>query len=107
MVRDILQELAHADGTPLNRGDLRIRAGGQLPPLHPDDQAALLVAADRGAPADEQLLSTLVDSSVAAPHRLHRQVLVGHNRKPVPEKQLEAHRATEALRLRQIWRYRR
>ncbi|MFB8217176.1 hypothetical protein [Streptomyces anulatus] len=106
-VRDILQEMARADATPLNWGDLRIKADGQLPALHPDDQAALLVAADRGTPADEPLLSTLVDSSVAAPHRLYRQVLVGLNRKPVPEKQLEAHRATETLRLRQIWRYRR
>jgi hypothetical protein len=106
-VRDILQELARADGAPLNWGDLRMKAGGQLPPLHPDDQAALLVAADRGTPADEPLLSTLVDSSVAAPHRLYRQVLVGLNRKPVPESQLETHRATETLRLRQIWRYRR
>ncbi|MFF3533700.1 hypothetical protein ACFYXP_07090 [Streptomyces sp. NPDC002466] len=106
-VRDILQELARADGTPLNWGDLRLRAGGQLPPLHPDDQVALLVAADRGTPADEPLLSTLVDNSVAAPHRLYRQVRLGLGRESVPDAELESYRAMEALRLRQIWRYRR
>ncbi|MGW1092537.1 hypothetical protein ACWD4L_41505 [Streptomyces sp. NPDC002596] len=107
MARSILEELARADGTPLNWGDLRLRAAGQLPPLHPDEQVALLVAVDRGTPADEPLLSTLVDSSVAAPHRLYRQVRLGLGREPVPETELEAHRAMEALRLRQIWRYRR
>ncbi|MET7972444.1 hypothetical protein ABZW44_05020 [Streptomyces mirabilis] len=106
-VRDILEELARADGTPLNWGDLRLRTGGQLPSLHPDDQVALLVAADRGTPADEPLLSTLVDSSVAAPHRLYRQVRLGLGRESVPDTELETHRAMEALRLRQIWRYRR
>ncbi|MFD4762767.1 hypothetical protein ACFWOJ_29080 [Streptomyces sp. NPDC058439] len=106
-VRDILQELARADGTPLNWGDLRLRAGGQLPPLHPDDQVALLVAADRGTPADEPLLSTLVDNSVAAPHRLYRRVRLGPGRESVPDAELESYRAMEALRLRQIWRYRR
>ncbi|WP_030674116.1 hypothetical protein [Streptomyces cellulosae] len=106
-VRDILEELARADGTPLSWGDLRLRAGGQLPFLHPDDQVALLVAADRGTPADEPLLSTLVDNSVAAPHRLYRQVRLGLDREPVPDAELETHRAMEALRLRQIWRYRR
>ncbi|WP_225080711.1 hypothetical protein [Streptomyces sp. CoT10] len=106
-VRGILEELARADGTPLNWGDLRLRAGGQLPSLHPDDQVALLVAVDRGTPADEPLLSTLVDSSVAAPHRLYRQVRLGLGREPVSDTELEAHRAMEALRLRQIWRYRR
>ncbi|MEV7233844.1 hypothetical protein AB0N06_07590 [Streptomyces sp. NPDC051020] len=106
-VRNILQELARADGTPLNWGDLRLRAGGQLPPLHPDDQVALLVAADRGTPADEPLLSTLVDNSVAAPHRLYRQVRLGLGRESVPDAELESYRAMEALRLRQIWRYRR
>ncbi|MFE4411328.1 hypothetical protein [Streptomyces sp. NPDC056821] len=106
-VRGILEELARADGTPLNWGDLRLRSGGQLPFLHPDDQVALLVAADRGTPSDEPLLSTLVDSSVAAPHRLYRQVRLGLGREPVPDTELETHRAMEALRLRQIWRYRR
>ncbi|GAB2798285.1 hypothetical protein GCM10027073_33020 [Streptomyces chlorus] len=106
-VRGILEELARADGTPLNWGDLRLRAGGQFPSLHPDDQVALLVAVDRDTPADEPLLSTLVDSSVAAPHRLYRQVRVGLGREPVPDTELETHRAMEALRLRQLWRYRR
>ncbi|POX60712.1 hypothetical protein C3492_25455 [Streptomyces sp. Ru62] len=106
-VRGVLEELARADGTPLSWGDLRLRAGGQLPSLHPDDKVALLVAADRSTPADEPLLSTLVDSSVTAPHRLYRQVRVRLGRKPVPDTELEAHRAMEALRLRQIWRYRR
>lgn len=106
-VRDILQELARADGTPLNWGDLRLRAGGQLPSLTPDDQVALLVAADGSTPADEPLLTTLVDNSVAAPHRLYRQVRLGLGRESVPDAELEAHRAMEALRLRQIWRYRR
>ncbi|WP_055469328.1 hypothetical protein [Streptomyces ardesiacus] len=106
-VRDILEELARADGTPLSWGDLRLRAGGQLPFLHPDDQVALLVVVDRGTPADEPLLSTLVDNSVAAPHRLYRQVRLGLGREPVPDAELETHRAVEALRLRQIWRYRR
>jgi hypothetical protein len=104
-VRDILEELARADGTPLSWGDLHLRAGGQLPFLHPDDQVALLVAADRGTPADEP--STLVDNSVAAPHRLYRLVRLGLGREPVPDAELETHRAMEALRLRQIWRYRR
>ncbi|MFF8248909.1 hypothetical protein [Streptomyces griseus] len=106
-VRDILQELARADGAPLSWGDLRLRAGGHLPPLHPDDQVALLVATDRSTPADEPLLSTLVDNSVAAPHRLYRQVRLGLGRDSVPDAELESHRAMEALRLRQIWRYRR
>ncbi|MGW7524451.1 hypothetical protein [Streptomyces sp. NPDC054783] len=106
-VRGILEELARVDGTPLNWGDLRLRSGGQVPFLHLDDQVALLVAADRGTPADEPLLSTLVDSSVAAPHRLYRQVRLGLGREPVPDSELETHRAMEALRLRQIWRYRR
>ncbi|MFD8520040.1 hypothetical protein ACFV2D_08470 [Streptomyces capillispiralis] len=106
-VRGILEELARAEGTPLSWGDLRLRAGGQLPSLHPDEQVALLVAADRGTPADEPLLSTLVDSSVVAPHRLYRQVRRDLGREPVPDTELEAHRAMEALRLRQLWRYRR
>ncbi|MFC5959053.1 hypothetical protein ACFP51_32850 [Streptomyces pratens] len=106
-VRGILEGLARADGTPLNWGDLRLRAGGQLPFLHPDDQVALLVAVDRDTPADEPLLSTLVDNSVAAPHWLYRQVRVGLGREPVPDTELETHRAMEALRLRQLWRYRR
>ncbi|WP_146046170.1 hypothetical protein [Streptomyces cahuitamycinicus] len=106
-VRDILKELARADGTPLSWGDLRLRAGGQLPFLHPDDQVALLVAADRGTPGNEPLLSTLVDHSVAAPHRLYHLVRLGCGREPVPDAELETHRAMEALRLRQIWRYRR
>ncbi|MER5723881.1 hypothetical protein ABT043_17905 [Streptomyces sp. NPDC002418] len=106
-VRDILQELARADGAPLSWGDLRLRAGGHLPPLHPDDQVALLVATDRSTPADEPLLSTLVDNSVAAPHRLYRQVRLDLGRESVPDAELESHRAMEALRLRQIWRYRR
>ncbi|MBL3671260.1 hypothetical protein JL475_36170 [Streptomyces sp. M2CJ-2] len=95
------------DSTPLNWGDLRLRAGGQLPSLHPDDQVALLVAVDRDTPADEPLLSTLVDNSVAAPHRLYRQVRLGLGREPVPDTELETHRAMEVLRLRQLWRYRR
>ncbi|TQL19500.1 hypothetical protein FBY37_1420 [Streptomyces sp. SLBN-134] len=106
-VRDILTELARADGTPLSWGDLRLRAGAQFPLLHPDDQVALLVAVDRDTPADEPLLSTLVDSSVAAPHRLYRQARVALGREPVPDTELETHRAMEALRLRQLWRYRR
>ncbi|WP_217129190.1 hypothetical protein [Streptomyces sp. AC558_RSS880] len=106
-VRGILEELARADGTPLNWGDLRRRAGGQLPFLHPDDQVALLVAADRGTPADAPLLSTLVDGSAVAPHRLYHQVRLGIGREPVLDTELEAHRAMEALRLRQLWRYRR
>lgn len=106
-VREILQELARADGSPLSWGDLRLRAGGQFPFLHPDDQVALLVAVDRSTPADEPLLSTLVDSSVVAPHRLYRQVRLGLGREPVPDAELEAHRAMEALRLRGLWRYRR
>lgn len=106
-VREILQELARADGSPLSWGDLRLRARGQFPFLHPDDQVALLVAVDRSTPADEPLLSTLVDSSVVAPHRLYRQVRLGLGRKPVPDTELEAHRAMEALRLRGLWRYRR
>ncbi|MGW5250444.1 hypothetical protein ACWEQN_43175 [Streptomyces sp. NPDC004129] len=106
-VRGILEELARVEGTPLSWGDLRLRAGGQLPSLHPDDQVALLVAVDRGTPADEPLLSTLVDYSVAAPHRLYRQVRLGLGREPVPEAELASHRAIEALQLRQIWRYRR
>ncbi|MFB9537154.1 hypothetical protein [Streptomyces violaceus] len=106
-VRDILKELARADGAPLSWGDLRLRAGGQLPFLHPDDQVALLVAADRGTPGNEPLLSTLVDHSVVAPHRLYHLVRLGCGREPVPDAELETHRAMEALRLRQIWRYRR
>lgn len=106
IVRGILEELARADGTPLNWSDLRRRAGGQLPFLHPDDQVALLVAADRSTPADEPLLSTLVDNSVVAPHRLHHQVRLGLGREPVPDTELKSHRAMEALRLRQLWRYR-
>ncbi|WRZ89979.1 hypothetical protein OHB54_13435 [Streptomyces sp. NBC_01007] len=107
VVRGILEELARADGTPLNWGDLRLRAGGKLPSLHPDEQVALLVAADRGTPADEPLLSTLVRSSDVAPHRLYRQVRLGLGRESVPDTELDVHRATEVLRLRQIWRYRR
>ncbi|MFF2205244.1 hypothetical protein [Streptomyces sp. NPDC058145] len=106
-VRGILEELARADGTPLSWGDLRLRAGGQLPPLHPDDQVALLVAVDRDTPADEPLLTTLVDSSVATPHRLYHQARLELGREPVPDTELESHRAMEALRLRQLWRYRR
>ncbi|WP_101256179.1 hypothetical protein [Streptomyces barkulensis] len=107
MVRGILQELARADATPLNWGDLRRRAGGQLPPLHPDDQTALFVAVDRDTPADEPLLSTLVNTSDVSPHRLYRQVRLGLGRKPVSNEGLDTHRAMEVLRLRQIWRHRR
>ncbi|GGZ88316.1 hypothetical protein ACFOOM_18720 [Streptomyces echinoruber] len=106
-VRGILEELARAGSAPLSWRDLRRRAGGQLPPLHPDDQSALLVAVDRDTPADEPLLSTLVDGSDVAPHRLYRQVRLGLGREPVADTELDAHRAMEVLRLRQIWRHRR
>ncbi|GAA0901155.1 hypothetical protein GCM10009549_01720 [Streptomyces thermoalcalitolerans] len=106
-VRGVLEELARADGTPLNWGDLRRRAGGQLPFLHLDDQVALLVEVDRDTPADTPLLSALVDGSAAAPHRLYHQVRLGLGREPVPATELESHRAMAVLRLRQLWRHRR
>ncbi|GGY81621.1 hypothetical protein GCM10010363_73080 [Streptomyces omiyaensis] len=106
-VRDILEELARVDGTPMSWGDLRLRMGGQLPPLHSADQIALLVTVDRDTPADEPLLSALVDSTAAAPHRLYRQVRLGLGRGAVSDTELEVHRATEALRLRGLWRHRR
>ncbi len=105
-VRGVLEERARADGAPMTWGELRVRLGDQLPFLHPADQVALLVAADRNTPPDEPLLSALVDSTVA-PHRLYEQVRHGLGRKAVPDTEIEAHRAMEALRLRQLWRYRR
>ncbi|MGA5711235.1 hypothetical protein ACPCK8_32980 [Streptomyces cellulosae] len=106
MVRSVLEERARADGAPMTWGELRARLGGQLPFLHPADRVALLVAADRDTPPDEPLLSTLVDSAVA-PHRLYEQVCDGLGRKVAPDTDIETHRAMEALRLRQLWRYRR
>ncbi|WP_330460418.1 hypothetical protein OIB37_28210 [Streptomyces sp. NBC_00820] len=106
-VKGILEELARAGSAPLNWRDIWLRANGQLPPLHTHDQIALLVAADRSTPADEPLLSTLVNSSDVSPHGLYRQVRLDLGRKPIPASELEVHRATEVLRLRQIWRYRR
>jgi hypothetical protein len=106
-VRGILQELARDDAAPLSWGELRRRTGGQMPPLYPDDRTALLVAVDRDTPADEPLLSTLVNTSDVSPHWLYRQVRLGLGRKPISNEGLDTHRAMEILRLRQIWRYRR
>ncbi|MFD1832545.1 hypothetical protein ACFSJS_23285 [Streptomyces desertarenae] len=49
----------------------------------------------------------MVNASDVSPHRLYRQVRLGLGRKPVPDVELDVHRAMEVLRLRQLWCYRR
>lgn len=80
--------------------------GGELPHLRPDDQGELLVAVDRETPADEPLLSTLITSADSSLHWLYRHVHFSLGRERIPDSELEAHWATEVLRLRQIWRHR-
>ncbi|MBL3671141.1 hypothetical protein JL475_35475 [Streptomyces sp. M2CJ-2] len=105
-VREILADAACSGGRLLTWRDLRLRMGGGLPHLHPDDQGELLVAVDRETPADEPLLSTLITSTDASLHWLYRHVRFSLGRERIPASELEAHWATEVLRLRQIWRYR-
>ncbi|MGY3843986.1 hypothetical protein ACWV2X_01810 [Streptomyces hydrogenans] len=105
-VREILADSACGGGRLLTWGDLRLRMGGALPHLHPDDQGELLVTVDRETPADEPLLSTLITSTDASLHWLYRHVRFSLGRERIPASELEAHWATEVLRLRQIWRHR-
>ncbi|WP_424879015.1 hypothetical protein [Streptomyces sp. SLBN-8D4] len=105
-VREILADAARSGGRLLTWGDLRLRMGGGLPHLHPDDQGELLVTVDRETPADEPLLSTLVTSTDESLHWLYRHVRFSLGRERIPASELEAHWATEVLRLRQIWRHR-
>ncbi|WMX46313.1 hypothetical protein RGF97_17715 [Streptomyces roseicoloratus] len=105
-VREILADSARSGGRLLTWGELRLRMGGALPHLHPDDQGELLVTVDRETPADEPLLSTLIASADASLHWLYRHVRFSLGRERIPASDLEAHWATEVLRLRQIWRYR-
>ncbi|MGW4046484.1 hypothetical protein [Streptomyces sp. NPDC004721] len=104
--REILADAARSGGRLLTWRDLRLRMGGGLPHLHPDDQGELLVAVDRETPADEPLLSTLITSTDASLHWLYRHVRFSLGRERIPTSELEAHWATEVLRLRQTWRYR-
>ncbi|MEU7042826.1 hypothetical protein AB0A77_17410 [Streptomyces varsoviensis] len=105
-VREILADTARSSGKLLTWRDLREQTGGGLPHLHPDDQGELLVAVDRGTPADEPLLSTLITSADASMHRLYRHVRFSLGREHIPASDLEAHWVTEVLRLRQVWRHR-
>ncbi|MFI1565305.1 hypothetical protein ACH4ZX_20020 [Streptomyces sp. NPDC020490] len=106
MAREILADAARSGGMLLTWGDLRVRMGGGLPHLSPDDQGELLVAIDRETPADEPLLSTLISSADTSLHWLYRHVRFSLGRERIPASELEAHWATEVLRLRQIWRHR-
>ncbi|MFG3191040.1 hypothetical protein [Streptomyces omiyaensis] len=106
VAREILQDQARAGGALLTWGDLRHRMGGALPHLHPDDQGELLVCVDRETTEDEPLLSTLVASADASLHWLYKHVRFSLGRERVPDAELEAHWASEVLRLRQIWRHR-
>lgn len=103
--REILTDAARS-GRLLTWRDLRQRMGGGLPHLHPDDQGELLVAVDRETPAAEPLLSTLITSTDSSLHWLYRHVRFSLGRERIPDSELEAHWATEVLRLRQIWRHR-
>ncbi|MER7932109.1 MULTISPECIES: hypothetical protein [unclassified Streptomyces] len=104
--REILADAARSGGRLLTWGDLRLRMGGGLPHLHPDDQGELLVAVDRETPADEPLLSTLITSTEESLHWLYRHVRFSLGRERIPVSDLEAHWTSEVLRLRQIWRHR-
>jgi hypothetical protein len=106
IARDVLKDTARSGRALLTWGDLRLRMGGGLPHLHPDDQGELLVAVDRETPAGEPLLSTLVASSDASLHWLYRHVRFSLGRERIPEPDLPEHWATEVLRLRHIWRHR-
>jgi hypothetical protein len=72
--REIFADAARSGGRLLTWGDLRLRMGGGLPYLQPDDQGELLVAVDRETPADEPLPSTLVTSTDTSLHWLYRHV---------------------------------
>ncbi|MFD7757244.1 hypothetical protein [Streptomyces sp. NPDC059757] len=102
----VLADQARAGGRLLTWGELRHRMGGALPHLHPDDQGELLVAVDQETPADEPLLSTLIASADTSLHWLYRHVRFSLGRERVPDPELEAHWATEVLRLRELWRHR-
>ncbi|MGW2544384.1 hypothetical protein ACWC5I_26765 [Kitasatospora sp. NPDC001574] len=103
--RKVLTDTARSGGKVLTWGDLRIRMGGALPHLHPDDQGELLVAVDRETPAGDPLLSTLIASTDASLHWIYRHVRFSLGRERIPDAELEAHWATEVLRLRQRWRH--
>lgn len=105
-VRTILEEAARSE-TLLSWGQIRARAGGRLPHLHPDDQGEILVAVDWRTPADEPLLSCLVAGADRSHHWLYRHVRHSLGRERIPEAELPAHWPVEVLRLRQIWRHRR
>ncbi|MEV0493231.1 hypothetical protein [Streptomyces atratus] len=107
VAREVLADVARSGGGLLTWGDLRLRMGGALPHLHPDDQGELLVALDWQTPADEPLLSILITSTDASLHWLYRHVRHNLGRDRVPDAELEAHWTTEVLRLRQVWRHRR
>ncbi|MER5386176.1 hypothetical protein ABT040_39055 [Streptomyces sp. NPDC002688] len=104
--RQVLADQARAGGRLLTWGELRYRMGGALPHLHPDDQGELLVAVDQETPAGEPLLSTLIASADTSLHWLYRHVRFSLGRERIPDAELEAHWATEVLRLRQFWRHR-
>lgn len=104
--RKVLIDTARSGGKVLTWGDLRIRMGGALPHLHPDDQGELLVAVDHETPAGDPLLSTLIASTDASLHWIYRHVRFSLGRERIPDAELEAHWATEVLRLRQRWRHR-
>ncbi|MFG2997205.1 hypothetical protein [Streptomyces sp. NPDC048340] len=104
--RKVLADTARSGGSVLTWGALRSRMGGTLPHLHPDDQGELLVAVDRETPAGDPLLSTLIASADASLHWLYRHVRFSLGRERIPDAELEAHWATEVLRLRQQWRHR-
>ncbi|MFF8779240.1 hypothetical protein ACF07W_18420 [Streptomyces sp. NPDC015140] len=104
-VRTLLQDAARA-GTTLTWGDLRLRLGGALPYLHPDDQGELLVMVDQQTRAEEPLLAALVTGADLSPHGLYRHVLRSHGRDRVPDESLETDWQMEVFRLYQLWRHR-
>jgi hypothetical protein len=79
---------------------------GALPHLHPDDQADILVAVDRGTPASEPLLSALVAGVDLSVIGLYRNVRESLGRRRVPDVSLEMHRRMEAFRVHPLWRHR-
>ncbi|MFF7100610.1 competence protein CoiA family protein [Streptomyces nigra] len=106
-VRTLLEQTARGQSLT-TWGELRRRLGESvLPRLHPDDQGEVLVAVDRGTPADEPLLSSLIVVGDGEIHPLYRHVAFSLDRDvPLSDAALRSEWTVDVLRLRTLWKHR-
>ncbi|MEU5083917.1 MULTISPECIES: competence protein CoiA family protein [Streptomyces] len=107
VVRPLLEQTARGQSLT-TWSDLRRRLGESvLPRLHPDDQGEVLVAVDRGTPADEPLLSSLIVVGDSEIHPLYRHVAFSLDRDvSLSDTTLRSEWAVDVLRLRALWKHR-